>query len=80
MKLRVKEICKAKNITLTQLAQSMEIAQESLSRSINGNPSVATLEKVAAALGVEFVELFEQPASTAVKCPHCGNPITIKVE
>lgn len=60
MKLRVKEICKSKGITLAELAQSMEVAPESLSRSVNGNPSLSTMENIATALGVELVDLFEK--------------------
>ncbi len=46
------------------------------------NP-VAQLEKIAAALGVQVVDLFEQqPPETTPRgtCPHCGKPIKIKLE
>ena len=59
MELRVKEVCKAKGISITELAKQMGIKQESLSRAINGNPTIQTLEKIAEALGVSIVELFE---------------------
>lgn len=58
MELRIKELCKEKGLTLQQVAEYMGVNRVSLSNSINGNPTIGTLEKVAAALGVEVVELF----------------------
>lgn len=58
MSLRIKEICKERNLTLGDLADKMEIKRESLSRAINGKPNLETLEKIASALNVEVWELF----------------------
>lgn len=58
MKLSVKEICKKKGLTIQDLADKMEMKRESLSRAINGNPTLETLEKIAFALGVDISELF----------------------
>ena len=82
MNLRVKEICKEKGITIQELADNMEMKRESLSRAINGNPTLETLEKIATALGVNITELFDQPKNNTagITCPHCGKNINIKVE
>lgn len=82
MNLRVKEICKEKGSTIQELADNMEMKRESLSRAINGNPTLETLEKIATALGVNISELFDQPKNntTGIACPHCGKNINIKVE
>ena len=82
MNLRVKEICKEKGITIQELADNMEMKRESLSRAINGNPTLETLDKIATALGVNISELFDQPKNntTGIACPHCGKNINIKVE
>ena len=82
MNLRVKEICKEKGITIQELADNMEMKRESLSRAINGNPTLETLEKIATALGVNITELFDQPKNntTGIMCPHCGKNINIKIE
>lgn len=82
MNLRVKEICKEKGITIQELADNMEMKRESLSRAINGNPTLETLEKIASALGVNISELFDQPKNntTGIACPHCGKNINIKIE
>lgn len=58
MELRIKELCKEKGLTLQQVAEYMGVNRVSLSNSINGNPTIGTLEKVAAALGVEVIDLF----------------------
>ena len=82
MKLRVKELCHAKNLTLQDLAERVEMKRESLSRAINGNPTVETLEKIADALGVPVGELFavDPERAASIVCPHCGKPIKIKVD
>lgn len=58
--LRVREICKEKGITLKRLSELMNVSPELLSRAISdkGNPTLATLDKIAKALDVELVELF----------------------
>ena len=66
MDLRIKYLCKEKGITITGLADKMNISKGTLSLAINGNPTIGTLEKIASALGVSFIELFE------ANCPKCG--------
>lgn len=47
-------------MTVQTLADKMGINRVGLSNHINGNPSVAVLEKIAAALEVPIQELFEK--------------------
>ncbi len=54
---RVKELCSEQGITLKQLAEKMAIKPESLSRALNGNPHLSTMENIANALGVGVAEL-----------------------
>jgi transcriptional regulator with XRE-family HTH domain len=56
------------------------IARVNLTKTINGNPTKDTLEKIAAALGVHVTELFEHPQIDVVTCPHCGGKIKINKE
>lgn len=56
--LRIKEAIKAHGLTVEQVAKRMGILPSALSQSINGNPTVEKLEKIASALGVEVTELF----------------------
>lgn len=54
---RVKELCAERGITLKGLAEKMGIKPESLSRALNGNPQLSTLENIAKALEVGVAEL-----------------------
>ncbi|MFI3293787.1 MAG: helix-turn-helix transcriptional regulator [Rikenellaceae bacterium] len=81
MNLRIKEICKEKGILQKDLAASLGVTDIALRASLKGNPTIGTLERVATALGVEITELFEQFAKDgSATCPHCGKPVTIKLE
>lgn len=66
MKLSVKEVCKEKGLTIQDLADKMEMKRESLSRAINGNPTLETLEKIASALEVDITELFGSSSSGGI--------------
>ena len=80
--LRIKQICKQKGITQKQLANTIGISAVGLAKALAGNTTICTLEKIASALGVSVAELFEvSEADTAtVTCPHCGQPVTLKVD
>ena len=81
MELRVKEVCKEKNILFKNLAEKLGISDIALRKQVQGNPTIETLEKIASALGVSVTELFEdKKESLSITCPHCGKPINIKVE
>ena len=66
MKLSVKEVCKEKGLTIQDLADKMEMKRESLSRAINGNPTLETLERIANALEVDVPELFTSSSSGGI--------------
>jgi len=72
MNLRVKEICKEKGLLMEELADRLGITRITLTRNINGNPTIDTLEKIATALNVPITELFEQPVTDIIVCPKCG--------
>jgi transcriptional regulator with XRE-family HTH domain len=61
MRLRIKEIARSKGIQLKDVAEKMNVAQESLTRAIKGNPQLKTLESIAEALEVDITELFTTP-------------------
>ncbi len=58
MNFRIKELCKKKGILFKDLAAAVGVHDVTLRASLQGNPTIGTLEKVAAALGVDIVELF----------------------
>lgn len=80
--LRIKEICKVKGISQKDLAERCGVSAVTLSRIASGQqmPSIETLAKIAAALGVEISAMFAAPAEGVIICPHCGKPITIKAK
>lgn len=55
----IKEVIKEKGYTVTSFADKLGMTQVSLSRIINGNPTVETLQKIADSLDVEVRDLFK---------------------
>ncbi|KAA6348484.1 HTH-type transcriptional regulator SinR [termite gut metagenome] len=76
MTLRIKQICKEKGVSLSDVAQKTGMAQANLSSLLRRNPTVSTLSKVADALDVDISELFEQKRNEII-CPHCGQRFEI---
>ena len=62
MTLRLKEILKERNLSITKFSTMVGISQSNLSNYINGNisPKLDTLEKIAECLGIEVTELFKR--------------------
>lgn len=57
--LRIEELCREKSTTLAQLSKKLNMKLFNLERLIYGNPTVKSLKRVANALEVDIVELFE---------------------
>ncbi len=55
---RVKYICSEQGKQLKDLAELMGIKPESLSRALNGNPQMSTIQAIAKALKVNIADLF----------------------
>lgn len=66
MELRIKELIKEKCTTIQNIADLIGVNRVTLSNSINGNPTLETLEKIANALGVPVTELFEKSSDGKV--------------
>ena len=75
MALRIKEIAKAKGITMGEIADKMGINPVNLSASLNGNPTLNRLQEVAVILGVEVSDLFTQDSSYINGLIETGNNI-----
>lgn len=63
---RVKEICAEKGLQLKELAAIMDVKPESLSRTLNGNPQLSSLENIAKALNVGVADLFSDKTENCV--------------
>lgn len=55
---RVKEICSEKGLQMKDLATIINVKPESLSRTLNGNPQLSSLENIAKALNIGVADLF----------------------
>lgn len=77
MSLRIKEVIKEKRLTIQAVAEKMGINRVGLSNHINGNPSVEILQRIADALEVDIVELFEPAKSNEFTCPNCGSKLIV---
>ena len=75
---RIAEILKSKGMTQTDLAEKIGISRVGLSKAINGNTTITTLRKIAAALGVPVPELFAPQPTNTIICPKCGTVLEIK--
>lgn len=78
MGLNIKNACKVRGLTLAEVADRMGISVVGLSKHVNGNPSVAVLERIAAAIGCKVVDLFDDESRNYVTCPHCGGVIEVR--
>lgn len=56
--LRIKELLKDKNLTQEELAKKVGVTRSSIIKTITGNPTIETLQKIAVALEVTVPELF----------------------
>ena len=76
MELKVKEVIKAKGFTMQQVADMLGITRDTLTRNINGNPTIETLEKIAKALGTSVSDLLDEERleedQNTIPCPKCG--------
>ena len=76
--LRIKEICKEQSLTLKDLAKRMGITYQTLFDIMNGNPTLETLNKIAAVLQVNITDLFSVPGENVIRCPRCGAVIEFR--
>lgn len=57
--LKIKEICKERNMPLSKLAEELHITPGALSQNIAGRVGLDRLEEIAEILGVNVKELFD---------------------
>ena len=83
MENRIKNLIKKKGFTQEQFAQKMGVTRMSLVKTLSGNPSYETLQRIAEALGVEMWELFASKEDVmkqnknTIPCPYCGKDIDV---
>ena len=84
---RIKEILKEKKLTQQELADMLGVTRISIVKTLAGNPSQETFERIATALNVPMWQLFASPEEVRPKsdaltltCPHCGKDINLKID
>jgi Helix-turn-helix. len=60
--LKIQAVCKERGITLQEVSKRLGISYQSLYTSINGNPTLNMLSRIAKVLDVRVVDLFEEEA------------------
>ena len=76
MALNIKQAMKKRGLLAKEVAARMGVSDAALAQHVNGNPSVATLQKIATAIGCDVAELFD-PLPPSIRCPHCGKEILL---
>ncbi len=83
---RIKDVLKEKGMSQKDLADKLGITVVGMSKILNGNPKIDTLEKIASTLGVELWELFvdeatiSRKASSGLSCPKCGAKLKLSLD
>lgn len=90
MENRIKDLIKSKGYTQEQFAQKMGVSRMSLVKTLSGNPSYETFQRIAEALGVEMWELFKSKSEiveeiaeekkNTITCPKCGAKFDLRKE
>lgn len=67
---------------MTNKQGNMGISHAAVSQIINGNPTLDKLKEIASIIGISVSELVadEDTAVPTAVCPHCGKPISIKID
>ena len=85
MENRIKNLIKENGFTQEQFAQKIGVTRMSLVKTLSGNPSYETLQRISEALGVEMWELFASKEEVmkqnknTIPCPYCGKDIDVSL-
>ena len=69
----IDRLCNERGWKRRNLAKAMGVKAESLSRSLNGQPRLDTIEKIAKALDVSIKSLFDDPVAVEGFVSVCGS-------
>ena len=73
MGLDIKRVIKQYGLEAKDVASRMGITPVGLSQHMNGNPSVAVLQRIADAIGCDIGEFFVvEKEQNTITCPKCG--------
>lgn len=75
--LRIDEILQAKGMSKTEFADKLGVNRQTLYSFLNRNITIETVMKIAETLDVPMSDLFDQPQTDIINCPHCGGKIKV---
>lgn len=87
--LDIKQALDIKGLTIKELAERLDITYNGARLLVVNAQTLASLEKVASAIGVDITDLFfsdeennnkVESTSMSFCCPHCGKPIALHVD
>ena len=80
----IKSVIKAHGYTIERIANEWEskngksITRGALSQSINNNPTIDTLQKIANVIRCKVGDFFADELDNAIRCPNCGAKLELK--
>lgn len=80
----IKSVIKAHGYTIERIANEWEskngksITRGALSQSINNNPTIDTLQKIANVIGCKVGDFFADELDNTIRCPNCGAKLELK--
>ncbi len=78
----IKKVIKEHGYTVERVANEMKprpISKGTLSQSINKNPTVETLQRIADVIGCKVGDFFaDECTGTGLRCPVCGAELELK--
>ena len=85
--MNIKKVIRDRGWTLERVASQMTnkdgsrgVSHAAVSQIINGNPTLDKLKEIASIIGVSLPELVGDEDQAPLVCPHCGRPISVKIE
>lgn len=85
--LDIKRALDTKGLTIKELSERLSITYNGARLLVTSAQTLASLEKVASAIGIDITDLFfdesednkQEYKSVSFVCPHCGKSITLNV-
>ena len=79
----IKSVIKMHGYTIERIANEWEskhgksITRGALSQSINNNPTIDTLQRIADVIGCSVGDFFADELSNTIGCPKCGTKLKV---
>ena len=79
----IKKVIREHGYNLEKVGNELWVSKSTMTQFVSGNPTLSRLQDIARVLGIPVSELVRDvdasPADGLV-CPHCGKPLSVKLE